>query len=465
MKKQLVILSAAAMVAAAAVPALALENEFHGMFLTQGISSNLNNGTTGPVAVSQANLALDKTFVDQRARLQYIAKANDDLKLVTHFEFDGRWGDNSYSGGARNSGLALGADSTSIEVKSVYLDFNIPGAPVNAKVGMQGLNDAYKGVFVGNDAAGALLTTKLGAATVSTGWFRFDDARAAGQALGKTTRDFTLLDGSFAVSKDVKVGASYYYYFDDNAALSGTGTGIFAGNGKGEQQIHMLGVNGAATFGPATLDGFFLYQDGVIRNSAFTSKHLSAFAANVGAKVNVGPGAVKTSFLYTSGSDCKNANADGCVGKNSFISAQNETSSAYMESGVFSGANSILIFRGNSYRTSNTDQSIVSDPSNKGTGIAAAFVGYDGAINKLFFNTNAAFVANAKKQYTAGTYKNKSQYLGSEINAEVGYKLYDNLRASVQGAYVFLGPAFSHTDGTTYAKAPYLGRVILSYTF
>ncbi len=455
MKKKLVVLTAAAALGAAAVPAMAFENEFHGMFLTQGIVSNLLNGTTGPVAVSQTNnLDTAKTFVDQRARLQYIAKASDDLKLVTHFELDGRWGDTSYSGGGRNSGYAIGGDSVNLETKNVYLDFNIPGAPVNAKVGLQGLNDAYKGIFVGNDAAGALLSSKLGVATVSAGWFRLDDARSSGQSLGHLTRDFSLLDASVAVTKDIKVGASYYYYFDDGAVASNAASQPFAG--KQNVKLNMLGVNGAAAFGPVSLDGFFLYQNGNFSGSP----HVNAFAANVGAKVAAGPGAVKANFLYTSGS--KNA-AGGDFG-NSFISAVNETSSAYMESGIFSGANTVLLFRGNGYRTSNTDQSIVSDPSNKGTGIAAAFVGYDGAVGKVFFNANAAVVANAKKQVSTATYK--SQFLGTEVNAEVGYKLYDNLKASVQGATVFLGPAFKGTDGATgYADQPYLGRVILSYTF
>ncbi len=458
MKKKLVVLTAAAALGAAAVPAMAFENEFHGMFLTQGITSNMFTGTTGTVAVSQPNLDATKNFVDQRARLQYIAKASDDLKLVTHFELDGRWGDSSYVAGSRNAGYALGGDSINLETKNVYLDFNIPGAPVNAKVGLQGLNDAYKGIFVGNDAAGALLTSKLGAATVQAGWFRFDDARAAGQALGKTTRDFSLLDGSVAVTKDIKVGASYYYYYDDNSSLTGTATAannVFAG--KTNVKLNMLGVNGSAAMGPVNVDGFFLYQNG----SFSGSPHVNAFAANVGAKVAAGPGAVKANLLYTSGS--KNA-AGGDFG-NSFISAMNDTSSAYMESGIFSGANTVLLFRGNGYRTSNTDQSLVGDASNKGTGIAAAFVGYDGAVGKVFFNANAAVVANAKKQ-VSGTYANKSQFLGTEINAEVGYKLYDNLKASVQGATVFLGSAFSGTDGANgYADQPYLGRVILSYTF
>jgi len=460
-KKLLAVAAVSALSVATAVPAMALENEFHGMFLAQGIMSNLLTGTTGAVAPSADAFKNSKVFVDQRARLLYTAKANDDLKLVTHFELDGRWGDSSYQGGTRNAGYAIGGDSINLETKNVYLDFNCPITGANVKAGLQGITDAYKGVFVGNDAAGLLLNKKFGPGTFSAGWFRLDDARAAGQSVGKTTRDFLLLDAAYNVSKDVKFGTSYYYYNDDSSIPLSTGTApvVFAG-GPSSADIHMLGVNGAGTFGNLTLDGFFLYQNGTLRKTAGVGQHIDAFAANVGVKATAGVGAVKANLLYTSGSDTgKNLH-------NSFISAQNEMSSAYMESGIFAGANTTLLFRGNGYRTSNTDQSIVADPSNKGTGIMAAFIGYDGTMGKSFFNVNAAAAATAKKQYTA---KPKAQFLGTEINGEVGYKLYDNLKASVQAAYVFLGPAFEGTGAGgaagTYPNNPYLGRIILSYVF
>jgi len=470
LNKKMIAVAAAGVLTAAAVPAMAFENEFHGMFLVQGITSNLLNGTTGPVKVDQLRLHANKTFVDQRARIQYIAKASDDLKLVTNFEIDSRWGDSSYAVN-RNQGGSVGADQINLETKNVYLDFNVPGVPVNAKVGIQGWSDAYKGAFFGNDAAGAVLTSKVGDGKYSAGWFRFDDSRrtalptgvteatatvtqnmeANGQNLGKTTRDFLFLDAAYNVSKDVKAGASYYYYNDDNSVASNT-TQILAG-GK-NTAIHMVGVNGSANLGAVTIDGFFLYQNGVGRGYiANKSQHLNAFAANLGAKAKAGVGTAKASLLYTSGSH---------DGSHSFFTAVNETSAAFMESGIFADANTVLLLRGNGYRTSNTDQSLVADLNNNAAGVAAAFIGYDGAMGKTFFNVNAGFVADAQKT------TKKSQYVGTELNAEVGYKLYHNLKASVQGAYAVLGPKYQGSDVANtdkYANNPYLGRVILSYNF
>jgi hypothetical protein len=474
-KKILAFAAAGTLTAATAVPAMALENEFHGMFQAQGIVSNLLTGTTGTVNADQASLHPSKFYVDQRARILYMAKANDDLKLVTHFEIDSRWGDNSYgpstaqaSTNSRNAGGAIGADEINLETKNVYLDFNCPITGANVKVGIQGWSDAYKGIFFGNDAAGLVISKKIGDGKFSVGGFRFDDARAASQLVGKQTRDFIFLDGAYNVTKDMKVGASYYYYNDDNSVLNG-GTAIYAG-GK-NVELHMAGVNAAANVGPVTVDGFLLAQTGTLGGlpAAGNNTHLNAFAANLGVKAKVGVGTIKTSLLYTSGT---RSTTGATVGGNSFITAQNETSAAFMESGVFGDANTVLLFRGNKYRTSNTDQSLVAEAGNKGAGVMAAFVGYDGAVGKTFFNFNAAFLSDAKKT-TA-----KSTYVGTEVNAELGYKLYDNLNASVQAAYAILGPKYQGSNGTTtagvvngsgngtdYANNPYLGRIVLSYAF
>ena len=145
MKKRLLAVAAvSALTVATAVPALAFENEFHGLFRVRGIIDNFNDGGGGAVKPSISSPT--SNYIEQRARLMYIAKANDDLKLVTHFEIDSRWGDNSYGSNNtwRNNGGGIGADQTNLETKNVYLDFNIPSTPLNVKLGIQGFDDGYK---------------------------------------------------------------------------------------------------------------------------------------------------------------------------------------------------------------------------------------------------------------------------------------------------------------------------------
>lgn len=471
-KKVLALAAAGALTAATAVPALALENEFHGMFRFDGITGNFLTGTSGPGTSLLVNNPTTRTFVDQRARLQYIAKASDDLKLVTHFEIDSRWGDNSYapygtgatSTASRNNGGALGADQVNLETKSVYLDFNIPGIPVNGKVGMQPIIDSYKGVLFNADAAGALFTGKTGALTTALGFFRFDDARSAGVSVGKTTRDFLIVDAKYAVNKDLKVGASYYYYNDDKSVTGSaaiTAPSPYVG-GK-DVELHMAGLNAAANFGIVSVDGFVLGQDG-----RFGDNHVSSLAANVGAKVQLPMGKVKTNFLYTSGSGNGKYN-------HSFVPVTNETSNAYGENSFYDAGMALLMR--SPYGMSNSDQAIVYDNGNRGQGILAGFVGYDGTYGKTFANANAGFMSAAvnntvvKPKNNITGDKNSSNYMGTEINAEVGYKLYDNMTASVQGAYVFLGDYFKGTAKTvgsnegTDPTNPWLARILLNYTF
>src|SRR6185369_628066 len=133
-KTMLAIAAVGAMTAASAVPAMALENVFNGSFRLKGDFTNFdqaggNDATLkGTGATSQTPLrksAATFMFLEQRARIYYTAKANDDLKLVTAFEIDSRWGDTSSTNG-RNIGGGIEADTVNLETKNVYLDFNIP---------------------------------------------------------------------------------------------------------------------------------------------------------------------------------------------------------------------------------------------------------------------------------------------------------------------------------------------------
>ncbi len=62
--------------------------------------------------------------------------------------------------------------------------------------------------------------------------------------------------------------------------------------------------------------------------------------------------------------------------------------------------------------------------------------------------------------------KNKgNNFMGTEFNVETGYKLYDNLTASVQGAYVILGGYYSDMDNGRDPANPFTARLALNYAF
>lgn len=481
-KKVLAVSAACALTAATAVPALALENEFHGMFRVFGTISNYQDGGSGkfpdlnsstPLLTGLQSDPKTRSFIEQRARIMYIAKANDDLKLVTHFEIDSRWGDNSYANG-RNSGGAVGADTVNLETKNVYLDFNIPSTPMNFKVGIQPVNDSFKGIFINNDAAAAIATAKLGDGSVAVGFARLDDAdtftlgSTAGRSAstpGKAKRDLYMVDGKYNITKDLKVGAAYYLLNVDQKA-DGT---VFDPNSTSadpkayDYMRHTFGVNAELKLAPVTIDGFLLYQ--TARTNGPTKIDQKGWAANLTAKGKLGPGTLKASFLYASGDNKRGTVRDD----NSYYGITNETSAANGEH-AFYESDMMILFRNKMNITG--DRAIVYNVTN----VIGGFVGYNANITpKAFANVNAGFVAAATDSDDFGTTQSgghKSNYLGTEINGEVGYKVFDNLTASLQGAYVFLGDyykgagkdsnnAFNGKD----PRDPYVGRVMLNYAF
>jgi len=449
-KTMLAVAAVTALTAATAVPAMALENEFHGMYRAFGF---LTNAETGTAAFNLRDEPKDSFFAEQRARLMYIAKANDDLKLVTHFELDARFGGSDsapkYPAG---DGGSLDADRVTLETKNVYLDFNIPTTPVNMKVGIQPFSDAYQGVFGAFDGAGAVASAKVGPFTPTLGWFRLGDNNylsTADETLpGDNTIDLLVLDGKFAVNKDIVVGASYYNVQNDTGAGATTGAPV-----TGYELLHQLGVNASAKVGPAALTGFVAYQFGDFSDT----RDLSAFAAAAIAKIAVGPGKINASALYLSG-DESSATA-GTSNFNSFrqVAANGLTS-------YFNPSNMWLLIRNGA--TINSSTAIGSADLTKGSqGLMGIFGGYEMAMGKAFGSANVGYARVDEKRGA------ESSSIGTELNATIGYKLYDNLAASFTAAYLVLGDGADSATaplagvGAANADNPYLTNIQLSYLF
>lgn len=449
-KRFLAVAAASALTVATAVPALALENEFHGLFRLRGFIENFNDGGAG--AVTPINNPRTKSYFEQRARLMYIAKANDDLKLVTHFEIDSRWGDNSYATG-RGQGGGIGADTTNLETKNVYLDFNIPSTPVNVKLGIQGFDDGYKGIIFNNDAAGVVAKAKTGFGSLGGAFFRFDDAVTGGSYLegtvtnttpGYLTRDLVNLNAKFNVTKDVKLGADWYLLYSD--VLRQT---------QDRTAINMFGVNAEAKVGPATIDGFVLYQTGKLGSAAAigNSQKVSAFAGNVGAKLKAGPGTLRTNALYISGDKSSSSSV-----RNDFQTVADRT--VNQAAHAFYAAEMQILLR-NKYNM-NSDRAIVQNLNNNRQGIYGGFVGYDLAIDKFFVFSNVGAAAISRD--TNGANRG-GDFLGTEVNTEVGYKLFDNMTTSVQAGYMFLGNYYKPVTTGSWPENPYTAKVQVNYTF
>ncbi|HEY5974216.1 MAG TPA: hypothetical protein VIU41_05690 [Geobacteraceae bacterium] len=458
--KLMAVMAAGVLTVATAVPALALENEFHGSFRAQYQVSNFNGSTTGQGFFDPSNgrqAPTGNTF-DQRARLYYTAKANDNVKLVTAFELDYTfWGNSSYTVG-RNQGGAIGSDTVNLETKNVYLDLKVPSTSTTLRIGMQPFDDAFKGVFVSADMVGIQATASYDKSTALLGFYRFDD-QGSYISTGKKTRDMFALDYKYELSKHLKLGGAYYYVNDDR----GTGEPSFLSQQSGlSNQIHTMGVNGETTMGPLTLDGFFLYQFGTM--DAPASNHINAFAGNVGARLKAGPGTARSEFLYTSGDKTANRTDGTTNAYQSINSTNNDT-----ENGFY---NNEMVILGRDKYALTIDNAIVYSSNNKDQGMIFGSVGYDLPITSKFSTSvNAGFAAVAKengnKPINNNTGKrNSSDYLGTELNVEASYAVYEGVTAVARAAYVVLGDYYRGTaNNGNDPDNPYGVRFLVQYAF
>jgi hypothetical protein len=470
-KTMLAVAAVSALTAATAVPAMALENEFHGMYKMKYFVSNIDNGGGGFYKPTRSENSSNNYF-EQRARLIYSAKANDNLKLVTAFEIDSVFGDRAQGSASRNSGAALDTDAVNLETKWVHLDFNIPNTPVNVKVGTQAIKDSIKGILFDMDAGGIYTASKFGNAKVNVGYFRGyegtgTNAIPAGKR-GVNNLDIGIVEGKYNITKDLSVGAAYYGFYDYRQSTR-------------TMQDHTLAVSADAKVGPVALSGFLAGQMGSIddKTGPIATQDLTGFAANVAAKIKAGPGSVKAAALYTSGDNHNGTGKDN----HAWQSVQQDINgvtpltasgqlNTYNESGM------MLLNRNAAAGGTTSDQAIAVTTNNQNQGLTGFFVGYDATLTpKLSASANAGIALTSEKNASrpnvnnvAGS-KNSSRFLGTEINVEAGYKVYDNLTASVQAAYVFLGDYYkgTATDSTTASSKdpanPYTTRLVLSYVF
>jgi len=135
--KKVKVLLAMVAVAGISTPALAIEADLKGYFQARGIAYDNLDGND--------KAEDDARGVDQRLRLWTNAALSEDVKAVLGLEVDNVWGEGVGKVGAD--------EKAQLEIKNLYLDFNIPGANTNVKAGAQPFK--FGGGFIqGEDATG-----------------------------------------------------------------------------------------------------------------------------------------------------------------------------------------------------------------------------------------------------------------------------------------------------------------------
>jgi hypothetical protein len=512
--RRFVIILALLSVACLNSPAHALENEFHGLYsltyflgnyesagapgmILTGPNATLNAGPAGlPTGNRTKNLKTNNYF-EQRARLYYNAKANDSLKLVTAFEIDMIWGDRAgggfrqatpaagadlYTGAFRNSGGALEGDAVNLETKWVYLDLKIPKTPTRAKVGLQPFKDNIKGIFADFDAAGINTVTELGDTKVNVAYFRAYDqsffSSSQSGIRGHNDLDIAMVGAKHALSDKSNIGLDYYLYNDPR--------GLNVPAASADMRIHTVGLYGETNVGKASVSGFLAYQNGDFKSAAGENSDLNAVAYNLAAKAPVAGGTLKTALLFTSGnSDAASRGQSrrytGWVGVNTSANATWNVGTG--GGNTYNDSDMMLLNRAPSNMPSTTDNHLIFNSGNgtlptNSQGQYLYSLGYELPVSSaLLLKSNVGLAWAARTNVLRPTNKltgeqNSSNFQGSEINIQANYKVYDNLTAKFQAAYVMLGDYYNNSwssavtgSGVSDPQDPYSVRLLMQYIF
>ena len=421
-KQMLTIAAAGALTAVTALPAMALENEFHGLYNFNAIFANYN-GTIEPTKV-QTNKA-DQSL-EQRVRLQYIAKASNDLKLVTHFEINNKWGAKDtlvdYDGKTPDvAGSDLDTDGLNILTKHAYLDFNAAKG-VNVTIGLQAYKDALAGIVIDADVPGVYVNTAIAGVQTKLGMARYADNKliegGTGSFVGDQNTDFYSLDTNYALNKDTKVGVSYYL-------LNNTVT-------TDHNTAHTVALTGATKVAGIDLAGFVAMQNG---KAGANQAHYEGLAYNLRASMKAAGGTIKAGYLYASGDD---AGVDDGAWKNTGVTT-------YNDSGM------MLIVR-NTVHNATATYSFIGDKNI--TNLRVLHVGY---ATNLSDKLSAQVNVGARWANEAATDTVKG-FTAAEVNGEIAYKLYPNMTVLAQAGYASLDSEYAGKD-------PYTARAGIRFSF
>ena len=443
-----------------------LFRSFNGTFVAKTYLSNID-GVGFQFTKKSTNTG---NFTDQRTRLNYTAKASDDLKLVTQFEMQTYWGDVPTGGD-------VDTDGNNLVVRYAHLDFNL-GKALNVKVGQQLFKDKIGGLYADADLPMVMTTYKQGGYTLGLGYSRFnDEASTDGSSYkGDLASDLYVLENTYAFNKDSRVSLVYYLNADNSTTVTNTYTGavdvvtglpavattVIAETNK---KINTLALAGQTKIGALDLSGFAAMQKGYSHAGA-TKVSYHGWAANVLAKMKLGAGQARTGFLFTSGDNTLPGGSNHgwqTINQNGSAVVQN----SYNESGM------MLMVRNTSMGGTSNDFYLRKPITN----IALLHAGYNADLTeKLYANGNVGMAWLPASRYERGTAGSNinggSDILGTELNVEVGYKLYKNLTLKAQAAYVMLGGAYDKIATSSAGVAnsadpadPFTLRLGAFYTF
>lgn len=401
MKKFCSVLIASAVVAAA-VPALAFENQFGGYWRTRAFTQkDFNPNETG-----------DSSRADSRTRLYYTAEFNKNFKFVNKFEMDAIWGSKEYYDRPAASNKAgsggIGADSISVEVKNSYADFT-PVDNLNFKIGTQG-TVLSQGFLFNDDFSGAVITYNMKPVKLPFLWLKYYEGGpgidAAGDKMNDQDIDVYALSPEISLGNGAMINPLIAYQTQDSS----------------ETDIYTLGLNAELKNNAVKAWFVGMYQGGEIDETDLAA-YLLAAGADFKATNEL---TISAKGFYASGDDNANDNdLEAYYGFNK-LQGQDFHWAEIMGGGIFD--------------------------SNVSNGIGG--YGYNAISNISAVNLGASFKAMDKLTLYGDVWyamlnevaNNADDDLGTEIDLKARYMIFENLALDVVGAYLIAGDATGDDD-------------------
>ena len=457
MRKGFLMVLAVVLVAAMAAPAMADLSTSGFVRIKEHVEQNYRTGAAGGAQggtfILPGKDVSTASYVEQRGRFAFDFKS-ENAGARAFFEIDfAQWGDSAYTA-ARNQGGGLEGDSINLETKNVYAWFTIPGTPITLTAGLQNQTDSFGGMIFGYaDMAGVFVTGKMDPVQYRFGWAKFQE----GATLRDDDVDFYVAEVKFAPVKEAKLGLDFYVLRDASGSTP-AGAGTFGTNlntiGRGFSDygygataftykpatLYYIGVDGAFTAGPAALSGYAFYNFGKIdvlggtfagdNTIGGTSIDVKAFAVDLRAELNAGPGRFFVEGAYVSGSGSSDSDFKAPI-----------TASNYALAGSFPLTSMDMQILFPNLDDINSSAALSYDVQNKGRGIMAVATGFRMKMNdQLAAKVGAGYLTDTKNfvgtDATTGLTIKKHKAL--EVNANLNYTIVKGMDIGIYGAYAWL---------------------------
>ncbi|TKB23838.1 hypothetical protein FCL47_21090 [Desulfopila sp. IMCC35006] len=392
----------------AVTTASAVESQFGGYWRTRMFFQD-NFVQTAPINDSAYNRT------DNRTRLYYTAKFNDNFKFVNKFEFNSSWGD--------SVGGDIGADGNTFVVKNSYADFTL--GMVNAKVGIQHAIVGRSFLF-DDDFSGAVVTGDFGSVKVPV-MYASGPQEDVNKNTFKLNSTGAIVPDNTGATGDTHILAAMPSFMIGEAVKL-TPTVVYQTTTSEDTDLFWVGADVDLKLDAVTAWGTFFYNGGNVATAADPnqSDDVSAWLVAAGADAGI----VHGQAFYATG-DAWNNTGD----KDAFQLPGGASYywSEIMGLGVFDGGAATGL------------ESSTNSPQDQISNIVAFNLGVTfKPVDKLTLNLDAWY---AMLDEDIVAYNGQLEdSLGTEIDAKVSYELMDNLNADLIFAYLFAGDATGPED-------------------